>query len=83
MAILLMSIIKEETYKMQTAEKLTTSEPSLEELVERNIKLQRVAEEAARVIETYKDVSASYNEKQYVLEKLGETILEYELFLDR
>ena len=67
---------------MQTAEKLVTSELSLEELVEKNIKLERIAEEAARVLETYKDVFASYNEKQYVLDKLDESSQEYELFLD-
>ena len=65
---------------MQTAEKFATNE--LEELVEKNTKLERVAELASQLIETYGDVFASYNEKQYVLEKLGETIQEYELFLE-
>ena len=68
---------------MQTAEKLATSELSLEELMKKNIKLERIAEVATQVIDTYKDEFASYNEKQYVLDKLGETIQEYELFLDR
>ena len=66
---------------MQTAEKFATNE--LEELVEKNTKLERVAELASQLIETYGDVFASYNEKQYVLEKLGESLQEYELFLDR
>jgi hypothetical protein len=77
-----MLIIKEETY-MQTAEKLATSELSLEELLEKNAKLERIAELASQLIETHKDEFASYNEKQYVLDKLGETIQEYELFLER
>ena len=77
-----MLIIKEETYKMQTAEKLVTSKLSLEELLEKNIKLERIAELAAQLLETYKDEFASYNEKEYVLEKLGEGVQEYELFLD-
>jgi len=78
-----MLIIKEEKYTMQTAEKLDTSELSLEELLEKNAKLQRIAELASQLIETHKDEFASYNEKQYVLDKLGETIQEYELFLER
>ena len=78
-----MLIIKEETYIMQTAEKLVTSELSLKEILEKNAKLERIAELASQLIETHKDVFASYNEKQYVLDKLGETIEEYELFLDR
>ena len=67
---------------MQTAEKLITSELSLEELLEKNIKLERIAEIAAQVVEAYKDQFASYNEVEYVVEKLGETIQEYELFLN-
>jgi len=78
-----MLIIKEGTYKMQTAEKLVTSELSLEEILEKNAKLERIAEEAARVLEAYKDAFASYNEKQYALDKLDESLLEYELFLDK
>ena len=66
---------------MQTAEKFATNE--LEELVEKNTKLERVAELASQLIETYGDVFASYNEKQYVLEKLGEGLQEYELFLNK
>jgi len=77
-----MLIIKEETYKMQTAEKLVTNRLSLEELLEKNTKLERIAELAAQLLETYKDEFASYNEKEYVLEKLGEGVQEYELFLD-
>jgi predicted HTH domain antitoxin len=68
---------------MQTAEKLTTSELSLEKILEKNIKLERIAELAAQVVEAYKDEFASHNEVEYVVEKLGETIEEYELFLDR
>ena len=78
-----MLIIKEETYKMQTAEKFTTNELSLEELLEKNNKLERIAELAAQLLETYKDEFASYNEKQYVVDKLSEGVLEYEMFLDR
>jgi len=68
---------------MQTAEKLTTNELSLEELLEKNNKLERIAELAAQLLETYKDEFASYNEKQYVIDKLSEGVLEYEMFLDR
>ena len=78
-----MLIIKEETYTMQIAKKLATNELSLEELWNRNTKLERIAELAAQVIDTYKDELASYNELEYIVEKLGETIEEYELFLDR
>ena len=78
-----MLIIKEETYTMQTAEKLVTSELSLEELLEKNIKLERIAEIAAQVVDTYKDAFASYNEIEYIIDKLDETIQEYALFLDR
>ncbi len=77
-----MLIIKEETYKMQTAEKLVTSKLSLEELLEKSIKLERIAELASQLIETHKDEFASYNEIEYAFEKLGETIEEYELFLE-
>ena len=66
---------------MQTAEKFITD--SVEGLIKKNEKLQRIAELASQLIETYGDELASYNEKQYVLDKLGETIQEYELFLDR
>ena len=77
-----MLIIKEETYKMQTAEKFVTSKLSLEELVEKNTKLERIAELATQLLDTYGDEFASYNEKQYVLEKLGEGVQEYEMFLE-
>tara|TARA_Y100000034_G_C6759203_1_gene337995 strand:- start:332 stop:538 length:207 start_codon:yes stop_codon:yes gene_type:complete len=68
---------------MQTAEKLITSELSIEELLEKNVKLERIAEVAIQVLDTYKDEFASYNEIEYIIEKLSETIQEYELFLDR
>jgi len=67
---------------MQTAERITTSGLSLEELVKKAAKLERIAEVAAQVRDTYKDAFASYNEKEYVLEKLGESLEEYELFLE-
>ena len=67
---------------MQTAEKFVTSKLSLEELVEKNTKLERIAELATQLLDTYGDEFASYNEKQYVLEKLGEGVQEYELFLE-
>jgi len=78
-----MLTIKEEKYIMQTAEKLDISEPSLEELLEKNAKLQRIAELASQLIETHKDEFASYNEIEYAFDKLSETIEEYELFLER
>ena len=65
---------------MQTAEKFVTD--SIEELIKKNTKLERIAEVASQLLEAYGDEFASYNEKQYVLEKLGETIQEYELFLE-
>ena len=65
---------------MQTAEKFVTD--SVEELIKKNTKLERIAEVAVQLLEAYGDEFASYNEKQYVLEKLGETIQEYELFLE-
>ena len=65
---------------MQTAENFVTN--SVEELLQKVAKLERVAELAAQLIETYGDEFASYNEKQYVLEKLGEGVQEYELFLE-
>ena len=67
---------------MQTAEKLITGELSLEELIKKNAKLERVAELAAQLIETYGDEFASYNEKQYALDKFVESLQEYELFLE-
>jgi hypothetical protein len=63
---------------MQSAEK--------QEFVENNIseieKLKRVAEIAIQLKDTYRDVHASYGEKEYVLEKLEESLEEYESFLD-
>ena len=67
---------------MQTAEKFITSELSLEELTRKNTKLERVAELATQLIETYEDEFASYSEKKYALDKLGESLQEYELFLE-
>ena len=66
---------------MQTAEKFITD--NVEELIKKNEKLKRIAELASQLLDTFGDEFASYNEKQYILEKLGEVILEYELFLDR
>ena len=66
---------------MQTAENFVTN--SVEELLQKVAKLERVAELAAQLIETYGDEFASYNEKEYVLEKLGESLEEYEMFLDK
>ena len=65
---------------MQTAEKLADS--GLEELLQKVSKLERVAELASEVRDTYKDVFASYNEKEYVLEKLEESLEEYKMFLE-
>ena len=45
-------------------------------------KLQRVAEVAAQLKDTYDDKFASYNEKEYALDKLSEALEEYELFLE-
>jgi len=66
---------------MQTAEKFVTD--SIEDLIKKNEKLQRIAEVAVQALEAHRDEFASYNEKEYILEKLGETIQEYELFLER
>ena len=68
---------------MQTAERLTTSELLLEELVKKNTKLERIAELASQLLDTFGDEFASYNEKEYILEKLGEGVQEYEIYLDR
>ena len=65
---------------MQTAEKLADS--GLEELLQKVSKLERVAELASQVRDTYKDVFASYNEKEYVLENLEESLEEYKMFLE-
>ena len=66
---------------MQTAAQFIND--SVEDLLQKNAKLERIAEVAAQVLEAYNDKFASYNEKQYVLEKLSETIQEYELFLNK
>lgn len=62
---------------MQVAEKQEFDEelPEIE-------KLKRIAEIAIQLKDTYRDVHASYGEKEYVLEKLEESLEEYELFLD-
>jgi len=65
---------------MQTVEKIATN--GLEELLRKVAKLERVAELAVQLRETYGDKLSSYNEKQYVLEKLDESLQEYELFLN-
>jgi hypothetical protein len=66
---------------VQTAEKFITD--SIEVLIKKNEKLQRIAEVAAQVLEAHGDELASHNEIQYVLDKLDESIQEYELFLER
>tara|TARA_Y100000310_G_C20472356_1_gene710700 strand:+ start:30 stop:230 length:201 start_codon:yes stop_codon:yes gene_type:complete len=66
---------------MQTAETFVTN--SVEDLLKKVAKLERIAEVASLVKETYGDKFASYNEKQYVLEKLDESLQEYEMFLER
>ena len=45
-------------------------------------KLKRIAEVANQLKETYRDVHASYGEKEYALEKLEQSLEEYELFLE-
>jgi hypothetical protein len=62
---------------MQVAEK----QEFIEELPEIE-KLKRIAEIAIQLKDTYRDVHASYGEKEYVLEKLEESLEEYELFLE-
>ena len=71
-----MLIIKEENI-MQAVEEQKFSE----ELPEID-KLKRIAEVANQLKETYRDVHASYWEKEYVLEKLEQSLEEYELFLE-
>tara|TARA_Y100000310_G_C19974353_1_gene486908 strand:- start:261 stop:461 length:201 start_codon:yes stop_codon:yes gene_type:complete len=66
---------------MQTAEQFITD--NLEELLKKVAKLERIAEVAYQYKEIHNDKFASYNEKEYVLEKLGESIEEYELFLNK
>jgi hypothetical protein len=62
---------------MQVAEKQEFDEelPEIE-------KLKRIAEIAIQLKDTYRDVHASYGEKEYALEKLEESLEEYELFLE-
>ena len=66
---------------MQTAEQFIND--SVEGLLKKVAKLERIAEVAVQYKEIHNDKFASYNEKEYVLEKLGETIQEYELFLNK
>ena len=66
---------------MQTAEEFINN--SIEELLQKVAKLERIAEVASQYKEIHKDKFASYNEKEYVLEKLGESLEEYELFLNK
>ena len=66
---------------MQTAEQFITD--NVEELLRKVSKLERIAELASQYKEIYTDKFASYNEKEYALEKLGESIEEYELFLKK
>ena len=66
---------------MQLAEKIVTN--GVEELLQKINKLERIAELASQLLDTFGDAFASYNEKEYILEKLGEGIQEYEIYLDR
>jgi len=66
---------------MQTATQFIND--SVEELIEKVAKLERIAEVAYQYKEIHNDKFASYNEKEYVLEKLGESLEEYELFLSK
>jgi len=65
---------------MQTAEQFITD--NVEELLQKVAKLERIAEVASQYKEIHNDKFASYNEKEYILEKLGESLEEYELFLN-
>jgi hypothetical protein len=65
---------------MQAAEQLVTN--GVEDLLKKIGKLERIAELASQYKEIHTDKFASYNEKEYVLEKLGESLEEYELFLN-
>jgi hypothetical protein len=65
---------------MQLAEKIVTN--GVEELLQKINKLERIAELASDYKEIHADKFASYNEKEYILEKLGESLEEYELFLN-
>jgi hypothetical protein len=66
---------------MQTAEQFIND--SVEELLQKVAKLERIAEVASQYKEIHNDKFASYNEREYVLEKLGESLEEYELFLSK
>ena len=66
---------------MQTAEKFVND--GVEDLLRKVSKLERIAELASQYKEVYADKLASYNEKEYALEKLGESLEEYELFLNK
>ena len=66
---------------MQTAEKFVND--GVEDLLRKVSKLERIAELASQYKEVYADKFASYNEKEYALEKLGESLEEYELFLNK
>tara|TARA_R110002110_G_scaffold79776_7_gene208276 strand:+ start:3010 stop:3210 length:201 start_codon:yes stop_codon:yes gene_type:complete len=65
---------------MQAAEKIVTN--GIEDLLQKINKLERIAELASQYKEVHTDKFASYNEKEYILEKLGESLEEYELFLN-
>jgi len=66
---------------MQVADKrVFTGE--MDEMLLKLRKLRRVAEVAVQLKDTYRDVHASYGEKEYALEKLEESLEEYELFLE-
>ena len=66
---------------MQTAEEFIND--GIETLLQKVAKLERIAEVASQYKEIHNDKFASYNEKEYVLEKLGESLEEYELFLNK
>ena len=65
---------------MQAAEKIVTN--GIEDLLQKINKLERIAELASQYKEVHTDKFDSYNEKEYILEKLGESLEEYELFLN-
>jgi cytochrome c peroxidase len=66
---------------MQTAKQFVND--GVEDLLRKVSKLERIAELASQYKEVYADKFASYNEKEYALEKLGESLEEYELFLSK
>ena len=63
---------------MQAVEEQSFVKENLSEIE----KLKRIAEVAIQLKETYRDIHSSYGEKEYVLEKLEESLEEYELFLE-